>query len=75
MHAKNGSSQFPQRPFPEFQDKKTKTLYIENPDYSSSLTEQFLNRAILYVRVSSSDNRKSLDGQLERMRSYCFAKG
>lgn len=60
---------------PGFQDKKTKTIYIENPDYSSSSTEQFLNRAILYARVSSSDNRKSLDGQLERMRSYCSAKG
>ena len=34
---------------PGFQDKKTKTIYIENPDYSSSSTEQFLNTLILKI--------------------------
>ena len=58
-----------------YQDPVTKTIYIENPEYVSVSAHSGSGRAILYARVSSTDNRKSLDGQIERMRNYCSAKG
>ena len=58
---------------PGYQDSKTNTIYIENPHYKTTITSG--NRAILYARVSSSDNKKSLDGQMERMKNYAAAKG
>ena len=33
------------------------------------------NRAVLYARVSSSENKKNLDPQLNRLRDYASAKG
>lgn len=59
---------------PGYQDKVTKTIYIENPEYKDNRRSN-QNRVILYARVSSQSNRKSLDGQIERMRSYAAAKG
>lgn len=56
-----------------FQDPDTKTIYIENPEYSEVAIDE--PKAILYARVSSHDNKKSLDGQIERMRDYAAAKG
>lgn len=38
-------------------------------------TPQDTTRVILYARVSSANNKKSLDGQLERLRDYAAAKG
>lgn len=58
-----------------YQDPLTRTIYIENPEYSHADYKPETKRAILYARVSSTDNRKSLDGQIERMRNYCSAKG
>lgn len=46
-----------------YQDENTKTIYIENPNYVSSVNKQESNRAVLYARVSSTQNKKSLDGQ------------
>lgn len=56
-----------------FQDELTKTIYVENPEQEEIKGTN--NRAILYARVSSSTNKASLDGQIERMRSYAAAKG
>lgn len=58
-----------------YQDPAAKTIYIENPEYIAKGTNTSDKRAILYARVSSTDNKKSLDGQIERMRGYCAAKG
>ena len=57
---------------PGYQDKDTGTIYLENPDYKKNHNQ---GKVILYARVSSSSNKKSLDGQIERMRGYAAAKG
>lgn len=56
-----------------YQDEDTKTIYIENPEYNSNKNQG--NRAVLYSRVSSSTNKDSLDGQIERLTQYAIAKG
>lgn len=57
---------------PGYQDPVTKTIYIEKP---SEKNPGASNRVALYARVSSTSNKASLDGQLERMRLYAAAKG
>lgn len=55
---------------------KTKSIYLEDPDFKEIEHEAIdKNRAIIYARVSSSDNKKSLDGQVERCQSFAIAKG
>ena len=58
---------------------KTNHIWIKNPieDNSNNITRNKHNskRVILYARVSSSINKKSLDGQIERMRLYSAAQG
>ena len=58
-----------------YQDKNTKTIFILNPEYNNNNLNNFSNKVILYARVSSSSNKLSLDGQIERMRNYASAKG
>jgi predicted site-specific integrase-resolvase len=58
-----------------YQDENTKTIYIENPNYVSSTNKQQSNKAVLYARVSSTQNKNSLDGQIERLTQYAIAKG
>lgn len=55
-----------------YQDEDTGTIYVLDEDKPNKSNT---TRAILYARVSSSTNKASLDGQLERMRSYAIAKG
>ena len=56
-----------------FQDPDTKTIFLNNPEYEKA--DNSKKDAILYARVSSTQNKKSLAGQLERMRNYASAKG
>ena len=58
-----------------YQDKNTKTIFILNPEYNNNNLNNSSNKVILYARVSSSSNKPSLDGQIERMRNYASAKG
>ena len=51
-------------------------IFLKNPLYKKEETDEKNDKAvILYARVSSSTNKKSLDGQIERMRLYAVAKG
>lgn len=59
----------------EEQDLTTKTIYIKNPEYQSGEEREKEKKAILYARVSSSTNKVSMEGQIERMRMYAYAKG
>ena len=54
-----------------YQDETTKTIYIEEETKNIVNT----NRVVLYSRVSSSENRKNAEKQLERLRMYSLAKG
>lgn len=54
-----------------YQDETTKTIYIEEETKSVVNT----NRVALYSRVSSSENRKNAEKQLEQLRMYSLAKG
>lgn len=54
--------------------KDTNAILLLNPNYQED-TKPLEKQAILYVRVSSSTNKKSLDGQIERLRNYASAKG
>lgn len=56
------------------QDKDTNAILLLNPNYKEDV-KSLEKRAILYARVSSSTNKKSLDGQIERLRNYASAKG
>lgn len=55
------------------QDPDTGTIKLLNPLYKGQ--EVSGKKVILYARVSSSSNKKSLDGQIERLESYAAAKG
>lgn len=57
---------------PGYQDPDTGTIYIEKPNDTQNTPG---NRAALYARVSSTTNKGSLNGQLERLRLYAAAKG
>ena len=50
-------------------------IYLKNPNYQEPQEQTQGSRVILYARVSSSTNKASLDGQIERMRDYSAAKG
>lgn len=50
-------------------------IYLKNPNYQEPQEQTKENRVVLYARVSSSTNKTSLDGQIERMRDYSAAKG
>lgn len=54
-----------------YQDETTKTIYIEEETKNINNT----NRVVLYSRVSSSENKKNAEKQLERLRMYSLAKG
>lgn len=56
-----------------FQDESTGTIFVLNPDFTQTTSPG--NRAILYARVSSTTNKASLDGQIERLSLYATAKG
>lgn len=51
-----------------YQDKETKTIYVEDERKEEGVV-------ILYSRVSSVENRKNAESQLERLRLYATAKG
>lgn len=56
-----------------YKDKNTGSIFLLNPNYTK--IEPKRNNVILYARVSNTNNKASLDGQLERMRNYASAKG
>lgn len=56
-----------------YKDENTGSIFLKNPDYFE--LESVKNRAILYARVSSTTNKASLEGQLQRMRDFAAAKG
>lgn len=52
---------------------ETGSIYVpRNWDITKEFQEM---TCVIYTRVSSSENKKNLDGQLERLRSYALAKG
>ena len=52
------------------------TIRLENPFHDQqSAGKTGGMRAVLYARVSSSTNKPSLDGQIDRLRSYAAARG
>lgn len=56
-----------------YKDENTGSIFLKNPDYFE--LESVKNRTILYARVSSTKNKASLEGQLQRMRDFAAAKG
>lgn len=59
-----------------FQDEETKTIFIKNPFSEKNLFENFNEkRAVLYARVSTSENNVNLETQMERLKNYASAKG
>ena len=50
-------------------------MYALNPAWKDEVKEDLSSKVILYARVSSTVNKASLDGQIERMRAYASAKG
>lgn len=58
----------------EVERDDTGHIWVKNPDYCSA-PESGVVRAVLYARVSSTTNKASLDGQIERMRTFAAAKG
>lgn len=57
-----------------YKDENTGTIYLKNPKYVNAKKDG-PTKVVLYARVSSTVNRASLDGQIERMRQYAAAKG
>lgn len=58
-----------------YQEPTTKSIFIKLPKEKETIEKIGKNRVILYARVSSSTNKASLEGQIERMRLYAMAKG
>lgn len=59
---------------PGKQNPKTGTIKLLNPEYQDD-NSIIGKKAILYARVSSTTNKQSLTGQIERLRNYASAKG
>lgn len=58
-----------------YQEPATKSIFVKLPKEKEMTENKEKNRVILYARVSSSTNKASLDGQIERMKLYAAAKG
>lgn len=61
-----------------YTDECTGSIYLLNPEYTKTQEQQQKTnqtRAILYARVSSPQNKQSLDGQIQRLEQYAAAKG
>ena len=58
-----------------YQEPTTTSIFVKLPNKEESVEKRNKNRVILYARVSSSTNKASLDGQIERMKLYAAAKG
>lgn len=60
-----------------YRDTSTGTVYAEDIFSSTDEIEHVKNpnEVILYTRVSSSQNKDNLETQLDRLRSYAYAKG
>ena len=75
MNQRTGVNNFHKGLIKGKQDEQTKTIYILNPEFEEHQVALDEKRVILYARVSSTTNKASLDGQLERMRLYAYARG
>lgn len=58
-----------------YQEPITKSIFVKSIIEKKVVEEHDKNRVMLYARVSSTTNKASLDGQIERMRLYAAAKG
>ena len=58
-----------------YQEPTTKSIFVKIPKEEKEIKNKDTNRVILYARVSSTTNKYSLEGQIERMRDYSAAKG
>ena len=58
-----------------YRDKNTGRIFLLNPNWIAPKNENKEIRVALYARVSSTTNKKSLDGQIDRLRQYSAAKG
>ena len=58
-----------------YQDKETGTIFILNPFKNENNEDNLKNKVVLYVRVSSSENKTNLESQLEKLRLFASAKG
>lgn len=74
LHVRTAYRYFHKGTIKGFQDETTDTIFIENP-FKKKEDKSETKRVILYARVSSSTNKQSLDGQIERLRLYSIAKG
>lgn len=74
MHPLTVRKHFHQGLIPGIQDPRTGTIKLVNPLLNENKNHN-QQRVILYARVSSTSNKKSLDGQLTRLREYASAKG
>ena len=57
-----------------YQDDVTGTIFILNP-FKKEVEANLNTTVVLYVRVSSSENKDNLEKQLDRLRLYANAKG
>src|SRR6266571_2093512 len=53
----------------------TGTVIIEEPVEQAMVSEPRQQVVVVYARVSSSENKKNLDTQAERVISWCSAQG
>lgn len=78
IHYRTAVRHFKEGKIEGIQDSETNTIFLVNPFYEeqqNTVNNDNKNKAILYARVSSSTNKKSLEGQIERMRLFAAAKG
>jgi len=66
--------QFKLGQIPGYKDPNTGTIYIDNPEYTMQ-NKHDQNRVVLYARTSSSQNKKLVEDQLNRLRQFANAKG
>lgn len=75
LHYRTIVRHFKQGRIEGFTDKNGR-MYAKNPRLKNETPKTELdNKVILYARVSSTNNKPSLDGQINRMRDYAAAKG
>ena len=51
------------------------TVIVEDPKQTISRTSPTDSGVVIYARVSSSENKKNLETQAQRLKQYCIARG
>ena len=73
LHYQTAYRNFKKGLIPGYQDPNTKTIFVNENEIN--FNNDLFNKVALYARVSSTQNKKNVENQMERLKEYALAKG